>query len=93
MIHYELSIMFGLSHLSGYTGVYGRNTSGHIEGLECTSSMCNGARSIQSIEHDSTCLITTKILFDDDRPRLTRVVQNTLCDTSGYDQFDLDWLV
>ena len=85
MIHHEVTIIFGLSHLSGYMGGYGRNTSGNIKGLEGTTSMCNDVRSLQSIGHDSTCMSTTKILFDDDRPRFTRVLHKTLeckCGTS-----------
>ena len=93
MIHHEYTIILGHSHLSGSIGVYRRNISSHIKGLECTASMCNDARRLQSIGHDSTCMSTTKIMFDDDRPRLTRVVHKTLFDTSGYGQFDLDCLV
>ena len=90
VIDHEFTTTLGLLHLSGYVGIYVRNTSGHIKGLEGTTSMCNHARSFQTIGHDSTCMPTTKVQSGDDRPCFTRVEHDTLYDTSGYGQLDLD---
>ena len=80
VIYHELTISCGLSHSSGSIWVYGRYISSPIKGLEGTYSMCNDAR---SVTHDSTCLATTKVLFDDDRLSFATVRDDDLNDSSG----------